>query len=699
MFFLVYISSAIKQFSPCELVELLATGDENDTALGVTGMLLYRMATSCRCWRGRTVVRALYSRNGRDPRRGLLTLARGRSAERRFQDWSMGFRNLQAADAQATPGYSEFLDTPLTPQEFHPIRHAVDGRQPQSTPDVAHCRSDRLAETEPMRRWIPCRSARAIDQKSAAQQRHQQDVVFDAVEDACPPLAALDRKAFLLIRLNRRAGRGEDPFVIFGVTGDLAHRLVIPALYNLAANDLLPENFCIVGIARKGMSSEGLTESLTKGLYQFATRKVDDALAKRLLACVTCIEADPKDPASFDRLRDQLDKIEAARKTGGNRLFYLATPPTGFLPISKELGRTGMLTENGAWRRLVVEKPFGTDLASAKALNGELLKLMDEHQIYRIDHYLGKETVQNILVLRFANGMFEPIWNRNHIDHIQITVDEKLGVGHRGNFYDQTGALRDMVPNHLFQLLSLVAMEPPAKFDAHSVRTEKAEVLAAIQTQSEEEALRNSVRGQYRAGKIGDTEIDDYRKTTDVKPGSNTETYAALKLTIDNWRWAGVPFYLRTGKALGVKRTEIAIKFKQAPFAMFRETPVDRLSQNFLIISTEPTEGIALQFNTKVPGPAISIDGVEMKFRYKDYFQAEPSTGYETLIYDCMIGDNILFQRADSVEAGWQAVQPFLDAWKKAGGKGLKIYEPGSEGPEEANDLLERDGKNWRKLT
>ena len=501
--------------------------------------------------------------------------------------------------------------------------------------------------------------------------------------------------------VGQAAQKKPDPcsFVIFGVTGDLAHRLVIPALYNLAANDLLPENFCIVGIARKGMSSEGLTESLTKGLYQFATRKVDDALAKRLLACVTCIEADPKDPASFDRLRDQLDKIEAARKTGGNRLFYLATPPTGFLPISKELGRTGMLTENGAWRRLVVEKPFGTDLASAKALNGELLKLMDEHQIYRIDHYLGKETVQNILVLRFANGMFEPIWNRNHIDHIQITVDEKLGVGHRGNFYDQTGALRDMVPNHLFQLLSLVAMEPPIRFDAQSVRAEKAEVLAAIQTQSEEEALRNSVRGQYRAGKIGDTEIDDYRKTTDVKPGSNTETYAALKLTIDNWRWAGVPFYLRTGKALGVKRTEIAIKFKQAPFAMFRETPVDRLSQNFLIISTEPTEGIALQFNTKVPGPAISIDGVEMKFRYKDYFQAEPSTGYETLIYDCMIGDNILFQRADSVEAGWQAVQPFLDAWKKAGGKGLKIYEPGSEGPEEANDLLERDGKNWRKLT
>jgi glucose-6-phosphate 1-dehydrogenase len=254
------------------------------------------------------------------------------------------------------------------------------------------------------------------------------------------------------------------------------------------------------------------------------------------------------------------------------------------------------------------------------------------------------------------------------------------------------------VPNHLFQLLSLVAMEPPTKFDAHSVRSEKADVLAAIQTQTEAEALQNSVRGQYRAGNVGDTEIEDYRKTEDVKPGSTTETYAALKLTIDNWRWAGVPFYLRTGKALGVKRTEIAIKFKQAPFAMFRETPVDRLSQNFLIISTEPTEGIALQFNTKVPGPAIQIDGVEMKFLYKDYFKAEPSTGYETLIYDCMIGDNILFQRADSVEAGWRAVQPFLDAWKNGGGKGLKVYEPGSEGPEEANDLMERDGRSWRTL-
>jgi glucose-6-phosphate 1-dehydrogenase len=488
-------------------------------------------------------------------------------------------------------------------------------------------------------------------------------------------------------------------FVIFGATGDLTHRLVMPSLYNLEATGLLPDKFCVVGVARKGTSSDDLRDSLMKGLRQYATRPVDDKVATRLLECVTSIEADPKDPASFDAMRERLEKLETNRATGGNRLFYLATPPAAFAPISRELGRTGMLKEaNGAWRRLVVEKPFGTDLASAKALNDELLNIVTEHQIYRIDHYLGKETVQNILVLRFANGMFEPIWNRDHIDHVQITVDEKLGVGHRGSFYDATGALRDMVPNHLFQLLSLVAMEPPIRFDAHSVRSEKADVLAAIQTQSEQEALRNSVRGQYQGGEIGDSEIEDYTRTEDVKPGSTTETYAALKLSIDNWRWAGVPFYLRTGKALGLKRTEVAIKFKEAPFAMFKCTPVDTLAENYLVIGVEPTEGIALQFNTKVPGPTITTSGVEMKFRYKDYFKAEPATGYETLIYDCMIGDNILFQRADSVEAGWKAVQPFLDAWKKAGARGLEKYRAGSEGPADAEELLKRDGRSWRKL-
>jgi glucose-6-phosphate 1-dehydrogenase len=490
-------------------------------------------------------------------------------------------------------------------------------------------------------------------------------------------------------------------FVIFGVTGDLAHRLVIPSLYNLAATNLLPEKFCVVGVARKATSHVALRESLLQGLRKFATRPVEDAIAERLLECVTSVEADPSDPASFDAMKQQIEKLEAARSTGGNRLFYLATPPGAFAPIARQLGRTGLLHQDGEspWRRLVVEKPFGTDLESAKALNAELLAIATEHQIYRIDHYLGKETVQNILVLRFTNGMFEPIWNRHYIDHVQITVEEKLGVEHRGSFYDATGALRDMVPNHLFQLLSLVAMEPPARFDAHTVRSEKAEVLAAIQTQSEEDALKNSVRGQYTAGRVGDTEIPDYRQAEDVSPESTTETYAALKLTIDNWRWAGVPFYLRTGKALGLKRTEVAIKFRQAPFAMFACTPVEQLAENYLVIGIEPTESITLQFNTKVPGPTVITDGVEMKFRYKDYFKAEPATGYETLIYDCMIGDNILFQRADSVEAGWQAVQPFIDAWKKAGAKGLQSYKAGSEGPDGAVELLKRDGRSWRKLS
>ncbi len=383
------------------------------------------------------------------------------------------------------------------------------------------------------------------------------------------------------------AQKKPDPctFVIFGVTGDLTHRLVVPALYNLAASGLLPDKFCLVGITRDQMSNEALRDSLMKGLRQFATRAVDDTIARRLLECVTCIEADPKRPATFDAMSRQLDELESARQTAGNRLFYLATPPNAFLPISRELDRTGMLAENGAWRRLVIEKPFGTDLASAKALNADLLKLVDEHQIYRIDHYLGKETVQNILVLRFANGMFEPIWNRNHIDHVQITVaEQRRRRAIAAASTTQTGALRDMVPNHLFQLLSLVAMEPPTRFDAHSVRAEKAEVLAAIQGQSEAEALRNSVRGQYRGGRIGETEIADYRKIEDVAPDSTTETYVALKLIIDNWRWAGVPFYLRTGKALGVKRTEVAIKFKQAPFAMFHCTPVETLAQNYLVI-------------------------------------------------------------------------------------------------------------------
>ena len=486
-------------------------------------------------------------------------------------------------------------------------------------------------------------------------------------------------------------------FVLFGVTGDLSHRLVIPALYNLAEAGLLPKGFCVVGVTRREMPVETLHKDLMGALKQYATRPVNQSIANGLFGCITSVCADPERPRSFERLKTQLDELE--QHGIRNHLYYLAVPPSGFKPISEALAGVGLLKEReGGWRRLVVEKPFGTDLASARALNRDLLKLVEERQLYRIDHYLGKETVQNILVLRFANGMFEPIWNRNHIDHVQITVAETLDVGRRGSFYDATGALRDMVPNHLFQLLSLVGMEPPSRFDAHSVRSEKAEVLAAIQTQTEQEALRNSVRAQYRAGRIGDRDVIDYRATKDVAPTSVTETYVALKLAIDNWRWAGVPFYLRTGKALAAKRTEVAIQFKPAPFSMFRGTGIEHFSPNDLVISIEPNEGVMLQFNTKVPGPQVVIDGVEMKFRYKDYFKVAPSTGYETLIYDCMIGDNILFQRADSVEAGWQAVEPFFDAWRHAGANGLYEYRAGTEGPDAADDLTQRDGHRWRGI-
>jgi glucose-6-phosphate 1-dehydrogenase len=497
------------------------------------------------------------------------------------------------------------------------------------------------------------------------------------------------------------SARQADPctLIIFGASGDLTHRLLLPALYNLAASELLPEAFALIGVARSEATSEAFRDDLAKCLPKFATRDIDERVVKRLLACVAYVQGEPDDASTYKKLAHELAGIENRRATKGNRLFYLATPPAAFTPIGCHLGQSGLAREeNGAWRRVVIEKPFGTDLASARDLNQKLLSVLKEDQIFRIDHYLGKETVQNIMVLRFANGLFEPIWNRHHIEHVQITVAESLTVGRRGNYYDATGALRDMVPNHLIQLLSLIAMEPPSRFAADAVRAEKAQVLDAVQYQINGDALRNSVRAQYGDGYIDNRAVEAYRKTKDVKPDSITETYVALKLMIDNWRWAGVPFYLRTGKALRAKQTEVAIKFRQAPVAMFRETPVDRLAENFLVIRIQPDECIGLEFNAKIPGPSIAIGGVGMTFKYGDYFEATPSTGYETLIYDCMIGDAILYPRADGIEAGWRIVQPFLDAWRDAGADGLGTYRAGSEGPSEADQLLARDGRRWRPI-
>ncbi|MGA7431764.1 MAG: glucose-6-phosphate dehydrogenase [Xanthobacteraceae bacterium] len=497
------------------------------------------------------------------------------------------------------------------------------------------------------------------------------------------------------------SARPADPctLIIFGASGDLTHRLLLPALYNLAVSGLLPEAFALIGVARSESTSEAFRDDLAKSLPKFATRDIDERVVKRLLASVAYVQGEPDDETTYQKLGKELSRIESGRATKGNRLFYLATPPAAFTPIGCHLGQSGLAREeNGAWRRVVIEKPFGTDLASARDLNQKLLSVLKEDQIFRIDHYLGKETVQNIMVLRFANGLFEPIWNRHHIEHVQITVAESLTVGRRGNYYDATGALRDMVPNHLIQLLSLIAMEPPSRFAADAVRAEKAQVLDAVQYQMNGDALRNSVRAQYGDGYIDNRAVEAYRKTKDVKPDSITETYVALKLMIDNWRWAGVPFYLRTGKALRAKQTEVAIKFRQAPVAMFRETPIDRLAENFLVIRIQPDECIGLEFNAKIPGPSIAIGGVGMTFKYGDYFEASPSTGYETLIYDCMIGDAILYPRADGIEAGWRIVQPFLDAWRDAGADGLATYRAGSEGPSEADELLARDGRRWRPI-
>ena len=503
--------------------------------------------------------------------------------------------------------------------------------------------------------------------------------------------------------------RTPDPccLVIFGASGDLTHRLLVPALYNLAAAGLLPQAFGLIGVARSPLSSEAFREDLAKSLPQCAGRPIDQKVLKHVLGCVAYVQGEPEDESTYTKIGQELARIERERSTRGNRLFYLATPPAGFAPIGRHLGQSGLAQEgsareNGAhdrpWRRVIIEKPFGTDLASAHALNEKLLGILKEDQIFRIDHYLGKETVQNIMVLRFANGLFEPIWNRNHIDHVQITVAESLTVGRRGNYYDATGALRDMVPNHLFQLLSLIAMEPPSRFAADSVRAEKAQVLEAVQLPTRDEALHNSVRAQYENGFVENQPVEPYRKTKDVDPHSTTETYVAVKLMIDNWRWADVPFYLRTGKALRGKQTEVAIKFKQAPIAMFRDTPVERLAENFLVIGIQPNECIGLEFNAKVPGPSIALGGVSMTFRYDDYFEAAPSTGYETLIYDCMIGDAILYPRADGIEAGWRVVQPFLDAFRDAKDDHLATYRAGNEGPKEADELLARDGRRWRPL-
>src|SRR5437764_9253881 len=495
--------------------------------------------------------------------------------------------------------------------------------------------------------------------------------------------------------------------VIFGSSGDLTKRLLMPALYNLAKAGRLSDRFALIGIDRADRSNEEFRAYFAEGVRSFVSDTATGAITEPfdvrawdfLAARMSRLKGDVTDPTTYDRLREALKEADTGHGTAGNVVFYLAVASALFGPVADMLAQAGLTEEkDGRWRRVIIEKPFGHGLESARALDARLLKVLSEQQIYRMDHFLGKETVQNIMVLRFANGIFEPLWNRDHIDHVQITVAETVGVERRASFYEATGAMRDMVPNHVFQLLSLTAMAPPNSFGADAVRTEKDKVLEAVIPLHDERVRRNAMHGQYTAGVVRGQPVKAYREEEGVAPDSMTETYVALRLGIDNWRWAGVPFYMRTGKSLTRRTTEIAIQFKRVPFALFRDTPVDILPANVLVMQIQPDEGISLQFGAKRPGPDIHLGAVRMDFRYRDYFNTDPSTGYETLVYDCMIGDPILFQRADSVEASWAVVQPILDMWRTDKSAPLEFYTAGTAGPDAADQLLWRSGRQWRPI-
>lgn len=463
--------------------------------------------------------------------------------------------------------------------------------------------------------------------------------------------------------------------VIFGAMGDLAKRLLVPAIVNLGEGGLIDDATAILGVSHH----DGNDEALRCALDDFVEDKQGwQGLRER----IAYLKGDFEDAATFKALADRV---------AGNAVFYLATAPGFFGPVVEALADAGLMNESAGFRRVVIEKPFGTDLPSAQALNARLLARVEEQQIYRIDHFLGKETVQNIMVARFGNALLEAVWNSRYIDHVQITAAETVTVGTRGKFYDATGALRDMVPNHLFQLLSLVGMEPPNSFDADAIRTEKAKVIAAAKPVQPAQAAR----GRYEAGTIADKPVPAYIDEADVDARGHTETYAALKVEVETWRWSGVPFYLRTGKGLKARDTEIVIQFRDVPIALFRETEAANRPPNRLVLQLQPNEGISLDFVAKKPGPLTEIAPVSMDFHYADRFAVGHQTGYETLLYDVLTGDQTLFQRADQIEGGWRVVQPLLDAWADGEPEG---YPAGSTGPASADELIARDGRLWNEI-
>jgi len=491
--------------------------------------------------------------------------------------------------------------------------------------------------------------------------------------------------------------------VIFGASGDLTERKIVPALYYLARERLLPPGFSVIGCGRTHFTDdqfrEKMREAVSEHLHLPAEEK--EAFANGFGKGIFYLTGDFSQDAPYEQMKALLERLDRERGTCGNRLFYLATPPSFFPVTIARLGAAGLARPKNPscnWTRIIIEKPFGRDLASARELNQTVTEVFNEDQVYRIDHYLGKETVQNLLVLRFANGVFEPIWNRRYVDHVQISVAEVLGVESRGSYYEEAGLLRDMIQNHVMQLLSLVAMEPPATFQAAAVRDEKVKVLRAVRPILAEQVAKFAVRAQYAEGFARGQKVPAYRLEPKVAPDSVTETYAALKLYIDNWRWADVPFYLRSGKRLAKRASEISIQFRRVPHLLFRDTPSEQIDPNLLAIHIQPDEGISLKFSAKLPGPTMQIRPVLMDFRYGESFGASPPTAYETLLLDCMLGDATLFNREDAVELSWELMDPILARWREDGASRLAFYEAGSWGPADADKFIEADGRRWQRL-
>ena len=503
------------------------------------------------------------------------------------------------------------------------------------------------------------------------------------------------------LREGLRIKHGPEPciMVIFGATGDLTHRKLLPALYDLALEHPLPAGFSVVGFARRPYSDDQFREQALESINQYCRQKpVNPQIWESFASGIYYLQSDFHDVKGYEKLATLLNTIDQQRGTSGNRIFYLSTPPSQYPEIIHNLGVVGLNKNRKGWTRIIIEKPFGHDLASARELNRQVAKVFKEEQVYRIDHYLGKETVQNILVFRLANGIFEPVWNRRYVDHVQIIVAENIGLEGRGAYYEEAGAIRDMVQNHAMQLLSLVAMEPPITFEADAVRDEKVKVLHALQPLIGQDVAKNMIRAQYGPGWVSGHQVVGYREEPGVSPRSTRETYVAMKVFIDSWRWAGVPFYLRTGKHLPKRVTEIAIQFKQAPLMIFKRSEAyGQVEPNVLTLRIQPDEGISLKFGAKVPGTEMQIRSVNMDFFYGSSFVREQPEAYERLLLDCMLGDSTLFTRIDEVEAAWTFIQGILDEWQDQPPETVLTYDSGSWGPQAADEFIWRDGRRWRR--